>query len=548
MARSGHMGDRRKKGAEPTIAGETFALLFECNPVPLFVYERASLRFIAVNDAALALYGYSRDAFLEKSIPDILPPEERPHLHGRMPLAEDGIAKVGLRRHVCADGRIIQVDLQRQEFELDGRQAALISSCDVTGRLRDEERLRQSLERLRRSEEQLARAQRVSHTGSFARDLRTDTVTWSAEALRILGLPSDWASADGRPTNRKALLERIHPEDRDRYVAASDAVAAGHARPPLECRIIRPDGSVRWLCHESEVIFDEAGKPALRLGTYRDVTEAHEAAEEQARLREALSAAHRELRAANEDLELRVKQRTEELRVAQEELLKKERLSVLGQLTATVAHELRNPLSSIRNTLFAMRGTAVAPGSALQRMIARIERAVARCDTIIADLLDYTRIHPLRSSRLKLDDWIAEVLVEQKIGDGIVLERRLAAADAQVMLDSERFRRVIINLVENAAQAIEQTGREGCITVATSADDDDALIEVADTGPGIPPEILAKVFEPLFSTKSLGTGLGLPTVKQIVEQHGGGVEIASVPSEGTTVRIRLPLAIAALAA
>ena len=86
---------------------------------------------------------------------------------------------------------------------------------------------------------------------------------------------------------------------------------------------------MRWICHESEVILDEDGRPLLRVGTYRDVTEAHEAAEEQARLREALSAAHRELRAANEELERRVEQRTEELRAAQEELLTKERLSIL---------------------------------------------------------------------------------------------------------------------------------------------------------------------------------------------------------------------------
>ncbi len=304
---------------------------------------------------------------------------------------------------------------------------------------------------------------------------------------------------------------------------------------------------MRWIFHESEVILDEDGRPLLRVGTYRDVTEAHEAAEEQARLREALSAAHRELRAANEELERRVEQRTEELRAAQAELLTKERLSILGQLTATVAHELRNPMSSIRNTLYSVRQMTVTPGSPLERMVARIERSVSRCDAIIADLLDFTRARPLKQSRARLDDWLAEVLAEQKLPDGVVLEQQFAAADAAVTIDSERFRRVIINLVENAAQAMEADCRERRITVATSVAEM-AVIEVADTGAGIAPDILPKVFEPLFSTKRYGTGLGLPTVKQIVEQHGGLIAISSAPGDGTRVRIGLPLAAAALAA
>ncbi len=198
MAEAKHRARRRSETPGSPAPGDGFAMLFERNPVPLFVYDRASLRVIAVNGAALALYGYDREDFLEKSIVDILPPEERPQLRGRMPRAEDGMAKVGVRRHVCADGRIVHVDLLRQEFEFNGRDAALMSVIDMTGKMRGEDALRQS-------HEQLARAQRVSHTGSFVRDLRTDIVTWSEEALRILGLSSDgrrWT--DGRATARRS--------------------------------------------------------------------------------------------------------------------------------------------------------------------------------------------------------------------------------------------------------------------------------------------------------------------------------------------------------
>jgi signal transduction histidine kinase len=227
--------------------------------------------------------------------------------------------------------------------------------------------------------------------------------------------------------------------------------------------------------------------------------------------------------------------------VAETELLKKERLSVLGQLTATVAHELRNPLSAIRNTVYAIGEAATAKGLKLERPMGRIERSIGRCDHIIADLLEYTRARELRRSPIRLDAWLGEVLDEQKLPEGVTLERRFAATGGIVELDLDRFRRVIINLVDNAAQAITdarsavRTGRIVVSTLASAGVD----IVIEDTGPGIPPEVLPRVFEPLFSTKSFGTGLGLPTVKQIVEQHGGSITIGSTPGRGTVVRIHL---------
>jgi signal transduction histidine kinase len=230
--------------------------------------------------------------------------------------------------------------------------------------------------------------------------------------------------------------------------------------------------------------------------------------------------------------------------VAEAELLKKERLSALGQLTATVAHELRNPLSSIRNTLYSLREMAAGKGLQIDRPMGRIERSIARCDEIIADLLEYARSRELKCTRLPLDAWLQEVLEEQKIPDGITLDRALGAPSAVVEIDADRFRRVIINLVDNAVQAVAELGEEAAarrISVTTHADDT-AEILIEDTGPGIAQENLAKVFEPFFSTKPFGTGLGLPTVRQIVEQHNGTIAIASTPGKGTSIEIRLPTA------
>jgi signal transduction histidine kinase len=232
-----------------------------------------------------------------------------------------------------------------------------------------------------------------------------------------------------------------------------------------------------------------------------------------------------------------------ELLKAEAELLKSERLSVLGQLTATVAHELRNPLSAIRNTLFTVRELTTTAGLKLDRPIGRMERSIERCDRIISDLLEYTRGRELNCTDVSFDHWVAELLAEQNISPPVMLATELGAADTVALIDPDRMRRVIINLVENAAQALAElpADHEKRITVRTAAADGELVLVIEDTGPGIPRETLARIFEPLFSTKSFGTGLGLPTVKQIVSQHGGTITVDSEVGQGTHVTVRLPI-------
>jgi signal transduction histidine kinase len=230
--------------------------------------------------------------------------------------------------------------------------------------------------------------------------------------------------------------------------------------------------------------------------------------------------------------------------VAEAELLKKERLSVLGQFTATVANELRNPLSAIRNTLFTMREIAQSSGLQLDRPIARIQRSIARCDRIIGDLLEYIRNPELSRISVNFDEWLRDVLVEHGLPPAVTLVEEHAAPDAIVRIDADRIRHVVINLIDNAAQALgEMPPGSGPLRIAVkSAVVGGALeLSVADTGPGIPPENMARIFEPLFSTKSFGAGLGLSTVKQIVVQHGGAIDIDSELGAGTRVTIRLPV-------
>jgi signal transduction histidine kinase len=231
---------------------------------------------------------------------------------------------------------------------------------------------------------------------------------------------------------------------------------------------------------------------------------------------------------------------------AEAELLKQERLSLLGQLTASVAHELRNPLGTIRNTVQTIYETARAHGLEIDRQMERVERTIDRCDGIIADLLDYAGTREIAPMPLELDPWLGSLLDKQKIPERITLERRLAAPGTIVPIDTERLGCAIANLIENAADAIAATPdlAERRIIASThkgsSATGGKAEIVIADTGPGMKQEVLVRALEPLFSTRAFGTGLGLPTVKRIVEQHGGELAIGSAPGRGTRVQIRLP--------
>ena len=232
---------------------------------------------------------------------------------------------------------------------------------------------------------------------------------------------------------------------------------------------------------------------------------------------------------------------TADLFKAQRELLAKERLSTLGQVSATVAHELRNPLSAIHNTMFVLKDAVSGAGLNLERLLSRIDRNIQRCDRIITDLLDFTRVTSLNCAKLEVDSWLAGVLSEYRLPDGIALRRDFGAGGHRLSFDPERLRRVIVNLIENAAQAMTDfAARQPCIAISTRASADHYELVIEDNGPGIARDLLAKVFEPLYSTKSFGTGLGLPTVKQIVEQHGGAVELSSQLDAGTRVVVYLP--------
>jgi signal transduction histidine kinase/DNA-binding LacI/PurR family transcriptional regulator len=249
------------------------------------------------------------------------------------------------------------------------------------------------------------------------------------------------------------------------------------------------------------------------------------------------------LREYSEGLEKKVQERTQELRLAQEHLIRREKLATLGQLAATVSHELRNPLATIRVSATALDAKIRGREPGVERALDRIQRNVTRCDNIISELLDYARMPELHLQTVAFDDWLNRLLDEQPPFAEITL-RRAIASGAQVSIDPERFRRAIINLLDNARQAMPAETPEANRTLEVQArtEVDSLVVVIADAGVGIPPDVLPHIFEPLYSTKGFGAGLGLAVVKGILEQHGGTIEILSQAGSGTQAIIRMPLA------
>ncbi|HEY7747123.1 MAG TPA: ATP-binding protein [Aestuariivirgaceae bacterium] len=245
--------------------------------------------------------------------------------------------------------------------------------------------------------------------------------------------------------------------------------------------------------------------------------------------RESITGSNRKLEAA-----------LSELRRVQETMVQTERLSTLGKLTATVSHELRNPMAALRNSLFLIREFAGNPDK-VNANVERAERSIVRCDNIIGDLLEYTRQRNLDLQPVSLAELTREILDEQKLPAEIKLTTDLRGGSTHAMIDSDRFRRVVINLVQNAAEAIRTSKGFGEIRAQTGLVGDMVFLEIADDGPGISEDVLEKIFEPLFTTKSFGAGLGLPTAKRLVEQHFGTLTVNSKPGMGSSFRVLLPL-------
>ena len=238
------------------------------------------------------------------------------------------------------------------------------------------------------------------------------------------------------------------------------------------------------------------------------------------------------------------------LKAAQDELVKKGKMEQLGQLTATVAHELRNPLGAVRTSAYLLERKVKGHVAGVESQFERINNGIKRCDNTITQLLDFSRTKGLTCEPRNLDQWLSQVVTEQvsELPAVLTVHVNLGLNDAEVPFDPARLQRAVVNIIANAAEAMtdprlgpQQAIVNPTITISSSPVNKGVALVFKDNGPGMPAEVLERVREPLFTTKSFGTGLGIPAVEQIAIQHGGTLDITSKVGEGSCFTIWLPI-------
>ncbi|MFH1925681.1 MAG: ATP-binding protein [Chloroflexota bacterium] len=261
------------------------------------------------------------------------------------------------------------------------------------------------------------------------------------------------------------------------------------------------------------------------VGYARDITERKLA-------EEALRASNEELQATNE-----------ELREAQEQLIRSERLAAIGQLAGGVGHELRNPLGAIKNATYYIKGKLAKSELAekeprVLEFLDIVDDEINTSNKIINDLLGFSRVGKPAVTPTLVKKIVEEALARAPVPENIELTENLDSDSTEIAVDAGQIQQVLINVITNAVQAMPKGGK---LTISTREKRGFLELDVTDTGSGITNETKGKIFDPLFTTKAKGIGLGLAVSKSIIDRHGGQIEAKSTAGKGTTFTIRLPL-------
>jgi PAS domain S-box-containing protein len=266
--------------------------------------------------------------------------------------------------------------------------------------------------------------------------------------------------------------------------------------------------------------------------------------------------AEEEIRSLNADLEQRVVERTRQLQLAQEKIFRQEKLAMLGQLAGGVGHELRNPLGIISNAIYYLKYIQPDADEKVRQYYAMIEQEVHTSEKIITDLLDFARLDSTDRELLSVRELVQRTLTRFAVPESIQTSLEISEDLPKVFADLSQMEQVLGNLTVNACQAmaslrsttdvtlkVPTTGvvKGGVLTISARRQKGMVGIAVKDTGTGITPENMARIFEPLFTTKSKGIGLGLAVSRKLAEANGGRIEVKSELGRGSTFTLFLPV-------
>jgi signal transduction histidine kinase len=241
----------------------------------------------------------------------------------------------------------------------------------------------------------------------------------------------------------------------------------------------------------------------------------------------------------NDELDAKVKERTQQLLEAQEDLVRKEGLAMLGKIAGNVGHELRNPLGVMNNAVYFLRTVLSEADATTREYLDIIHDEIASADRILSDLLDAVRTKPPHPETVEIGELLSQSLHACQIPAPVTVQQDIPATCPLVLVDPLQMQQVFRNLISNGIEAMPEGGTLE-IRASAAAEGKAVIVSIRDEGAGISPEHRARLFEPLFTTKARRIGLGLAVVKNLTEANGGSVAVQSEPGKGSTFFVTLP--------